>query len=183
MPLVVTSSACAPAEPPQTAARPDIAHRAAASPPAGPARPPRFDRATLDRLAVDPAALRDAIDPDRGLILIDHYDGGGERRFEHLCGAALRTRTPELSRQLAADRLDWELFELYCAAEPPPPECVFNPGEARDHGTRYVFARDQRRFVLEAIIRFETGAMNTASQDRFIANKLAVGRASRCPRE
>lgn len=128
-----------------------------------------------------PGALRGAIDWSRGLLLIDYYDGGGHQSFAHLCGKELEARLPELSRELAADRAVWDDYEMSCADTPPPPECFFNPGESRDHGTRYLFFPGRHPFVLEAIIRLETGAMDLTARDRFIVAKLAEGRATRCP--
>jgi hypothetical protein len=119
------------------------------------ARAPAFDRKAIDRIAGDPGALRGAIDWSRGLLLMDYYDGGGHQSFAHLCGKELEARLPELSRVLAADRAVWDDYEMSCADTPSPPECCFNP--------------------------LETGAMDLTAQDRFIAAKLAEGRATRCP--
>jgi hypothetical protein len=143
-------------------------------------RPPEFGRAVLDRTTAGAQTLREAIDPARGLILIDHYSGGGTRSSTKLCGDELAQRLPAIADEVARERKEWEGFELACADQPQP-VCVFNPGEVLEYGTRYLFVRDGGRYRLEAIVHYEGGAMDTTAQDQYIADQLAAGRAKPCP--
>ena len=143
------------------------------------APPPRFGRAVLDDATASEAALGRAIDPARGLIEIDYYEAGGVQRHQRRCGEALRARLPALASELAGERAQWAGFELTCG-DASAPLCVFNPGEVLPHGTRYLFVPAGGRFVLEAIVRFEGGALDTTAQDQFIAAQLAADRAAPC---
>lgn len=138
-----------------------------------------LDRARLDALAAGASQLRAAVDERRGLTLIDYYEGGGVRRFEQLCGRALSAKLPELSAQIIQQRAQWDAFGVECSRAANP-TCVWNPGELQPYGTRYVFAESAGVLSLRAIINFESGAMNTREQDRYIADKLAASRDFDC---
>lgn len=135
----------------------------------------------MTQLASDPRALASHLDPARGLTIIEYREHGGRRRNQHLCGAPLDRQLAEIQADLARDRQDWSTaVALDCTADAL--ECYYNPGEIGEHDGRYLFVRRASgRLALQAIVRLESGALDTTAQERFAARAVREARVARCP--
>jgi len=135
--------------------------------------------ALLERAATNDEAMRDLIDPRRGLLVIEHFDGGDAKKAQHLCGVELERVLPDLRAGLADDRKNWTTATaLGCRGD----ECYYDPDEAGRHDGRYIFLRRPGgRLALHAIVRLESGAVNATKQERYAARALRKWRTARCP--
>jgi hypothetical protein len=136
--------------------------------------------ALLDRAAASDTGLAEAIDPARGLIIVEYFEGGDVQRARHLCGEELQRALPEIRAGLLGDRKDWNTgVALRCSAD----QCTYDPGEAASHYSRYLF-RGLRagQPVMYAIQRLESGAINEAKQKQFVDRAMRKWRSARCTR-
>ncbi|HEY4395988.1 MAG TPA: hypothetical protein VGP64_18115 [Polyangia bacterium] len=136
--------------------------------------------ALLEQAATSDAGLAEAIDPARGLVIVEYFEGGDVQRARHLCGEEPQRALPEIRVGLLGDRKDWNTgVALRCLAD----QCTYDPGEAASHYSRYLF-RSLRggRPALYAIQRLESGAINGARQRQFVDRAMRKWRSARCPR-
>ena len=136
--------------------------------------------ALLEAAAASDEAMRRLIDPSQGLVVIEHFEGGDAKRAQHLCGEELQRALPDIRAGLGDDRKNWTTATaLICRSD----ECYYDPGETGRHDGRYIFRRVRGdRLALRAIVRLESGALDTTKQERYAAEALRKWRKARCPR-
>lgn len=131
------------------------------------------------------------IDPDQGLVLLDHMldsaaeDDPGVMSAKRLCGDALAKALPKLRKDLTRG-FNRDIV-LDCHNKPGPPFCrYFVPDEWAISGNLVMRRMDDGHLVLDAFASLDAGSMvpeGYAEQSKWVAKQMTKLRSTNCAGE
>jgi hypothetical protein len=145
-------------------------------------------QAWLIAMAKDGFPIEPLIDPEQGLVILDHMvdspaeDNVGEMRAKRLCGDELAKALPQLRKDLTrgfkhADAMD-------CHNKPGPPFCrYFYAYEYTVSGNLVMRRSDDGHLMLDAIMGLDGGSMVPqayAEQSKWVAKQMTKLRSTNC---
>lgn len=145
-------------------------------------------RGWLGELGKGKWPLAKLVEPDRGLVVIEHLVDSGNADYvpvqtaRRLCGKQLDPALPELQRRVLAELAHSDTAE--CNNRPGPPECHF--ALANEYTTRTVLMfrpRASGDLALDAILFVDGGSIGESSireQEKFVDSKYAALRKTDC---